>query len=202
MFSLSQFILQKGNLCNEGSIPSYSIAIGILFYASIYLYILYGHSDYASIFNRLLVYVVGIDLLVSCFMYMGSSDAKQADIQSSHYKDASTIESTDEAEEEDTETDSTEDMVPSQESSENDEQEDDDATTEEMQTSQPIEHTELEQMPEEQPKRKRGRPRKQPQESVAQVLPFNQPINFEEPTMEPIEEHVEQDFDNHTLPSQ
>uniref|UniRef100_A0A6C0H6T2 Transmembrane protein n=1 Tax=viral metagenome TaxID=1070528 RepID=A0A6C0H6T2_9ZZZZ len=69
MFAISQFVLKSLKVCNTSSLPSYSIALGILFYASLYVYLLYYQNDYIYIFNKFVIYVIGIDLLLSAFLY-------------------------------------------------------------------------------------------------------------------------------------
>ena len=69
MFAISQFVLKSLKVCNSSSLPSYSIALGILLYASLYVYLLYYQNDYVYIFNKFVIYVIGIDLLLSAFLY-------------------------------------------------------------------------------------------------------------------------------------
>jgi len=66
MFILSQIALHKSGI-SSNSVPSYSVATGLLIYAVIYMYILYYHSEYASMFNKFVIYIIGIDLLLSAF---------------------------------------------------------------------------------------------------------------------------------------
>jgi hypothetical protein len=72
MFVLSQIALNKSKACRTSSIPSYSIAMGLVVYASVYLYLLFYHNDYISIFNKFVIYIIGIDLLLSAFFYYNS----------------------------------------------------------------------------------------------------------------------------------
>ncbi|NBP01632.1 MAG: hypothetical protein EBU90_16155 [Proteobacteria bacterium] len=74
MFAISQFVLKSLKVCNTSSLPSYSIALGILFYASLYVYLLYYQNDYVYIFNKFVIYVIGIDLLLSAFLYFKSDN--------------------------------------------------------------------------------------------------------------------------------
>ena len=69
MFVLSQYILKKSDVCNINNISTYAIAIGLVIYASIYLYFLFYNNEYLSIFNKFIIYIVGIDLLLSTFYY-------------------------------------------------------------------------------------------------------------------------------------
>ena len=73
MFIISQSILHKSKLCNFESISTYSIASGMVVYAGIYLYLLFYNNEYLSLFNKFIIYIVGIDLLLSTFYYFNSS---------------------------------------------------------------------------------------------------------------------------------
>jgi hypothetical protein len=73
MFIISQSILHKSKLCNSESISTYSIASGMVVYAGIYLYLLFYNNEYLSLFNKFIIYIVGIDLLLSTFYYFNSS---------------------------------------------------------------------------------------------------------------------------------
>jgi len=66
MFIVSQFLLHKLNITN---VSTYSIAIGLALYAGIYLYILYYQNDYIFLFNKVLIYLIGLDLLLSAFYH-------------------------------------------------------------------------------------------------------------------------------------
>jgi hypothetical protein len=48
----------------------YSIVVGLLIYACIYLYLMFYSSEYVYIFNRFVIYIIGVDLLLSAFVYM------------------------------------------------------------------------------------------------------------------------------------
>lgn len=69
MFIVSQFLLQKLNMCTYSSLPSYSIVVGLIIYASIYLYLLYYKQETIVIFNKFIIYIIGVDLLLSIFFY-------------------------------------------------------------------------------------------------------------------------------------
>ena len=75
MFSLSQLVLRYSNFCKESSISSYSIAIGVMLYASIYLYLLFYYHDILTIFNKFIIYIISVDLLVSIFLHMNNVDS-------------------------------------------------------------------------------------------------------------------------------
>lgn len=77
MFILSQYILKQVNICNMNDITTYSIAIGLIIYTSIYLYLLFYNDEYLSIFNKFIIYIIAIDLLLSTFYYLNNdSNAK------------------------------------------------------------------------------------------------------------------------------
>jgi len=66
MFILSQCILHKSNVSN---VSTYSIALGLVLYSCIYLYVLFYNPESISIFNKFIIYIVGVDLLLSTFYY-------------------------------------------------------------------------------------------------------------------------------------
>ncbi len=54
MFLVSQYALEQSKVCkNVSQISTYSIALGLILYASIYLYLLFYNTEYLSIFNNL-----------------------------------------------------------------------------------------------------------------------------------------------------
>lgn len=70
MFLLSNFILKNTGLVKSSSaISTYSIAIGMVIYAALYLYVLFYHQDKLAFFNTILIYVVSFDLLLSSALY-------------------------------------------------------------------------------------------------------------------------------------
>lgn len=69
MFFLSQVILNKFNLCDLKNLSSYSIAIGIALYASLYLYFLFYNTELLAVFNKFMIYVISVDLLLSTFYF-------------------------------------------------------------------------------------------------------------------------------------
>jgi hypothetical protein len=72
MFILSQYILKHLNICNFTDITTYSIAIGLIIYTSIYLYLLFYNNELLSIFNKFIIYIISIDLLLSTFYYLNN----------------------------------------------------------------------------------------------------------------------------------
>lgn len=81
MFIISQFVLKRLNMCDHNSIPSYSIALGIVLYAGIYVYLLYNNSAVSYMFNKFLIYIVSIDLLLSTLYFYKSKPEKLDNIQ-------------------------------------------------------------------------------------------------------------------------
>jgi len=73
MFVISQFALHKSNMCKFNNISTYAIASGLVVYASIYLYLLFYNNDYVALFNKFIIYIIGIDLLLSTFYYFNTS---------------------------------------------------------------------------------------------------------------------------------
>lgn len=84
MFILSQIALHQSNACDHANITSYSIAIGVLLYAAIYLYVLFYQSQFSSAFNNILIYIVGFDLLLCAFYKFSCNDSstKASNIES------------------------------------------------------------------------------------------------------------------------
>ena len=81
MFIISQYLLHKYNLCNSDNISTYSIAVGLLIYSSIYLYLLYYNNEFLFIFNKFIIFIIGIDLLLSTFYHFNNNqDTKIQDI--------------------------------------------------------------------------------------------------------------------------
>jgi hypothetical protein len=77
MFVISQFALHKSNMCKFNNISTYAIASGLIVYASIYLYLLFYNNDYVALFNKFIIYIIGIDLLLSTFYYFNTSKKTQ-----------------------------------------------------------------------------------------------------------------------------
>lgn len=77
MIFISHYFLKNFGNLDEDSLHSYAIAVGIMTYASVYVYLLFNYYDYISIFNKFLIYVIGVDLLLSTFMSSKSSDQLQ-----------------------------------------------------------------------------------------------------------------------------
>ena len=69
MFIVSQLILSNGNVCSNDKIPSYSILIGVLLYASLYLYSLTYNPQLLTLLSKFLIYIISVDLLLSAFYH-------------------------------------------------------------------------------------------------------------------------------------
>ena len=70
MFVISQYILNKSGICKDiQQVSTYSIAVGLVVYSSIYLYVLFYNNKYLSVFNKFIMYIVIVDILLSIFYY-------------------------------------------------------------------------------------------------------------------------------------
>ena len=72
MFIISQYILRNTIFTSNDDISqlsSYSMTIGLLFYTSIYIYFLVKGGDTFKFFNKIIMYITGVDLLLSSFYY-------------------------------------------------------------------------------------------------------------------------------------
>ena len=64
MFIVSQYLLNISGICTDSQqVPLYSIALGLVLYSSLYLYILFYHSDYLGVFNTFVIYVIIGDIV-------------------------------------------------------------------------------------------------------------------------------------------
>lgn len=77
MFIISQYLLHKSKLCNSDNISTYSIAVGLIIYSSIYLYFLYYNNDFLFIFNKFIIFIIGIDLLLSTFYHFNNENIQK-----------------------------------------------------------------------------------------------------------------------------
>ena len=77
MFIISQYILKKSNLIPDIiTVSTYSSVIGIIIYASIYIYFLTYNREILPFFNKIIIYIVGVDLLLSIiYFYKLQNDA-------------------------------------------------------------------------------------------------------------------------------
>jgi hypothetical protein len=114
MFVVSQYILNLSGMCTTSQqITTYSIALGLILYGSVYLYILFYNNEYLNIFNKFIIYIVGVDLLLSAFYYynLQSSDklVKENEESESESEDEDDPEYESEDEDEDEQDDKEED---------------------------------------------------------------------------------------------
>jgi len=87
MFLVSQLALRHLKACDTSSIPSYSIAIGIVLYATVYLYVLFYKPEFIYMFNKFLIYIVSVDLLLATFVHIKNNDADNPDVAISDAED-------------------------------------------------------------------------------------------------------------------
>jgi hypothetical protein len=85
MFLISQLILSRTKICNIDSIPTYSIALGIILYTGIYLYTLYSSNEQANIFSKFIVYIIGADLLISTYVHFRSQTDNTIQLENNDY---------------------------------------------------------------------------------------------------------------------
>ena len=97
MFIISQYALQKSNACNNVDISTYSIVTGLVIYGGIYLYFLFYNNEYLSLFNKFVVYILGIDLLLSTFYTYNTNinENKSFDSNEKSNKESEDLEETD-----------------------------------------------------------------------------------------------------------
>jgi hypothetical protein len=70
MFIISQYILKQSKMIPDlMTMTTYSVVSGIVIYASLYAYILLYHKSLLPFFNKIIAYVVGIDVLLSMIYY-------------------------------------------------------------------------------------------------------------------------------------
>ena len=66
MFLLSQFLLNNAKTCDTyDKLVTYSIITGLVLYTSTYLYFLFYKNEYLGLFNKFIIYIITIDLLLS-----------------------------------------------------------------------------------------------------------------------------------------
>lgn len=99
MFIISQYLLNKSKLCNPDNISTYSIAIGLIIYSSIYLYLLYYNNDLLFVFNKFIIFIIAIDLLLSTFYHFNTGTTQQIIKDDLNLEDALLIENSDKIEE-------------------------------------------------------------------------------------------------------
>ena len=69
MFILTQYLLKNflSSHISDNSLPTYTVVIGLVVYALFYSYFLMYNRELLPFFNKIIIYVIGIDLLVSAF---------------------------------------------------------------------------------------------------------------------------------------
>ncbi len=66
MFLLSQSLLNNAKTCDTyDKLVTYSIITGLVLYTSTYLYFLFYKNEYLGLFNKFIIYIITIDLLLS-----------------------------------------------------------------------------------------------------------------------------------------
>ena len=96
MFVVSQYILNLSGMCTTSQqITTYSIALGLILYGSVYLYILFYNNEYLNIFNKFIIYIVGVDLLLSAFYYYNLQSSDKLTLQNQDNDNDSESESED-----------------------------------------------------------------------------------------------------------
>jgi hypothetical protein len=106
MFVVSQYILNLSGMCTTSQqITTYSIALGLILYGSVYLYILFYNNEYLNIFNKFIIYIVGVDLLLSAFYYYNLQSSDKSIKENDESEDESEDEDDPEYESEDEEDD-------------------------------------------------------------------------------------------------
>jgi hypothetical protein len=92
MFVISQFVLHKSNMCKFDNISTYAIGSGLIVYAAIYLYLLFYNNDYVSLFNKFIIYIIGIDLLLATFYYFNTSSKSEQSYDLNNYQQIPNVE--------------------------------------------------------------------------------------------------------------
>lgn len=81
MFIISQYILKQSNVVPDlMTMTTYSIVSGIVIYASLYAYILLYHKSLLPFFNKIIAYVVGVDVLLSMIYYYTIMNSQKSTI--------------------------------------------------------------------------------------------------------------------------
>lgn len=105
MFVISQYLLNTSGVCkNNQQISTYSIALGLILYSVVYLYILFYNDEYLNIFNNFIIYIVSVDLLLSAFYYFNIQKTEDSLILQEVEDDDDSEEDDQEDDEQDTET--------------------------------------------------------------------------------------------------
>jgi len=73
MFILTQYILKNSFFKNSLNLSVYTIVIGIVIYAIYYLYFMMYNRELLPYFNNIIIYILGVDLLLSAFYFQQST---------------------------------------------------------------------------------------------------------------------------------
>ena len=73
MFILTQYILKNSLFKNSPNLSIYTIVIGIVIYSVFYLYFMMYNRELLPYFNNIIIYILGVDLLISAFYFQQSS---------------------------------------------------------------------------------------------------------------------------------
>jgi hypothetical protein len=81
-FLISQYVLNSSGIFGLSSkeTPVYSIALGLVLYGGIYLYILFYNNEYLTVYNKFVVYIVILDCLLSAFYYLSNKNKEETDL--------------------------------------------------------------------------------------------------------------------------
>ena len=71
------FFLSQLYCKNKQINTTYSIGLGLVFYSAFYLYFLFYNNELLPFFNNILIYIVGIDLLLTTFYSYKVDDTEQ-----------------------------------------------------------------------------------------------------------------------------
>jgi hypothetical protein len=88
MFIISQYLLYQTKMCNYDNITTYAIGSGVIIYAAIYLYLLFNNTEYLSLFNKFVIYIISIDLLLSTFLYFNTEKSHKQNFQNQFENDS------------------------------------------------------------------------------------------------------------------
>ena len=96
MFIISQYILKQSNMIPDlMTMTTYSVVSGIVIYAGLYAYILLYNKSLLPFFNKIITYVVGVDVLLSMIYYYTLMNSQKATITENKENDALDIDNDD-----------------------------------------------------------------------------------------------------------
>uniref|UniRef100_A0A6C0E191 Uncharacterized protein n=1 Tax=viral metagenome TaxID=1070528 RepID=A0A6C0E191_9ZZZZ len=79
MIFLSHIFIKHFSKLPKEYIQTYAIASGIVIYASLYMYCMAANTNLLQLFNKLLIYIVGIDLLLSTLIHVRENQIYEGD---------------------------------------------------------------------------------------------------------------------------